>query len=370
MSQSAPSPLPLTPVWDLWVRIFHWGLALTVGLAAATGFLGEADILSIHITAGLIAASLVVGRIVWGFFGPTHARFADFFPGMAAIRAHLAGQDTRHLGHNPLGALMVFAVLAAVLALAATGLVVMGGVLRVGPLAADFGTGAGFGARELHELGAFLVLGLVAAHLGGVVFESRRSRENLALAMVTGLKESRPGDAPVRKAPARVRQAALVAGALAAGLMAANAVLSARPVPGLPVAQIDPTTADECGACHMVYHPALLPAASWQALMAGLPDHFGEDASLDPATAAQIEGWLATHAAETVETLPARIFARTDAAAPFTLTATPAWKRIHADLPQALFARKGVGSRANCAACHHDAALGLFSPFAIAIPKE
>ncbi|PYF07405.1 cytochrome b [Rhodobacter viridis] len=370
MTEATTTQPTLTPVWDLGVRLFHWALALTVGLAALTGFLGEADTLRIHITAGLIAAALVIARIVWGFFGPTHARFADFLPDPAAIRAHLNGADARHLGHNPLGALMVFAMLAAVLVLAGTGLVILGGVLRLGPLAASFGPDAGFGARELHEMIAFCVVALIAAHLAGVVFESRRSRENLARAMLTGVKESRPGDVPVRETKAQLLMALLLIAALGASFLTANAALSHRPVPGLPVTQIDATTAAECGACHMAYPPSLLPAASWQALMAGLSDHFGEDASLPPATAAQIESWLTANAAETVQTLPARIFARTDAKAPFTLTETPAWKRIHGDLPEALFRAKPVASRANCAACHHDAATGRFSPFAIAIPKE
>ena len=370
MSESTAPPLRLTRVWDLWLRLFHWGLALTVALAAASGFLGGAETAALHVTAGLIAAGLVLSRIVWGFFGPTHARFADFWPSLAALRSHLGGHDARHLGHNPLGALMVFAMLAAVLALAATGLAVLGGLFRLGPLAASLGTELGFSARELHELVGFFVLALTAAHLGGVIFESRRSRENLARSMLTGLKESRPGDAPRRDIPARVVLAMLMIGALGASLVAANAALSARPVPGLPVAQIDPTTAAECGACHMAYPPSLLPAQSWHGLMAGLSDHFGEDASLDPATAAQIEGWLVAHAAETVDTLPARLFTRIDPGAPFTVTATPAWKRLHADLPATLFATKPVASRSNCAACHADAASGRFSPFAIAIPTE
>jgi len=366
-----PAPLlPPTRVWDLWLRLFHWGLALTVALAAATGFLGGAETARLHVTAGLIAAGLVLARLVWGFFGPTHARFAEFWPSLDKLRSHLSGKDARHLGHNPLGALMVFAMLAAVLALAVTGLVMLGGMFRIGPFAASLGPDAGFSARELHELVGFFVLALTLAHLGGVVFESRRSRENLARAMLTGLKESRPGDAPQRDIPARVVLAMLLIGALGASLVAANAALSARPVPGLPVAQIEPTTAAECGACHMAYPPSLLPAASWHGLMAGLPDHFGEDASLAPETAARIEAWLVANAAETVDTLPARIFARIDPAAPFTVTAIPAWKRLHADLPEALFASKPVASRSNCAACHADAASGRFSPFAIAIPKE
>ncbi|MFD2174816.1 cytochrome b/b6 domain-containing protein [Rhodobacter lacus] len=366
-----PSPEPrTTPVWDLFVRLFHWGLAATVGVAAVTGFFGGAGRLQGHLTAGLIAAALVLARMVWGFCGPTHARFADFVPSPAALRAHLRAEDGRHLGHNPLGALMVLAVLAAVLVLAVTGLLMLGGMFRIGPFAAGTSFAAGWGAREWHETLAIGVLGLIALHLGGVAFESRRSRENLARAMLDGRKELRPGDAPAAEIPARPVLAFTLLAGLGAALVAGNAVLAARPVPGQPVAQIDPVTAAECGACHMVYHPSLLPRAGWQALIAGLPSHFGEDASLAPATAREIEGWLTAHAAETTETLPAKLFARTAPEAPFTITATRAWARLHEDLPEALFRTKPVGSRANCAACHPDAVSGRFSPFALSIPKE
>ncbi|SIO53231.1 Cytochrome b [Rhodovulum sp. ES.010] len=364
------SPFPRVPVWDIWVRLFHWALVLCIGGAVLTGFLADARWAGWHLGFGLAAAALVVARIVWGLFGTAHARFADFLPRPSALLAHLRGAGGRHRGHNPLGALMVFALFAAVLALAGTGLVVLGGWLRLGPLAADLGTQTGRAARELHEIVAFALLGMIALHVGGVIFESRRARENLAGAMLTGRKEARPGDARPVEARPQGRRAVKVVATIAGILVLAAAALSARPVPDMPVSRIDPLTAEECGACHMVYHPSLLPAASWEALVAGLDDHFGENAWIDAGDAAEIEAWLTAHAAETVDTAPARMFARTDPDAPATLTETPAWKRLHGDLPDTLFEGAPVFSRANCAACHADAGSGRFSPFAISIPKE
>jgi len=357
-------------VWDVWVRLFHWALVLCVGGAAMTGFLGDARSAGLHLACGLGAVGLVIARIVWGLYGTTHARFSDFVPRPSALIDHIRGANGRHLGHNPLGALMVLAMIAAILALGVTGLVVLGGWLRLGPLAADFGTEAGRSAREIHEAVAIAVLAMVALHLGGVVLESRRSHENLVRAMLTGRKETRPGDAPTAEAKTQGRRALGFTAGIAATLTVTGLALSARTVPHLPATEMHPLVAEECGACHMAYNPSLLPAKSWTALMAGLDDHFGENASIDAEAAVEIEAWLTAHAAETVDTAPARMFARTDPEAPASLTATPDWRHLHGDLPEALFARAPILTRANCAACHADAATGRFSPFAISIPKE
>ena len=365
----SPENLPSTLTWDIWVRLFHWLLVLAVVAAAATGFLADATWLRLHLAAGLGAAALVLARIVWGAFGSTHARFSSFVPGPHAVLEHLRGHGHRHLGHNPLGALMVLAVLTAVLALALSGITLLGGLYRLGPLAAGLGPATGIAARNLHEALAIGLIGLVAFHLGGVAFESRRSRENLARAMVTGRKPRRLGDVPAR--PARPRAGAALGAIvlIGGGLLAANAALTDRPLDAMPAAPVASVVADECAACHMAYHPSLLPAATWSAIMRSLDDHFGEDASLDPATTAEIEAWLTAHAAETAATYPARIFAEA-AAEPVAITGLAAWKRLHADLPEALFASRAVAGRSNCLACHLDAESGRFSPFAIHIPKE
>ena len=368
MKARAMPSVRLVPVWDLPIRLFHWGLAVTVAIAAVTGFFGEADTLRWHVGAGLVAVALILARIVWGFTGPTHARFSDFVPRPAEVIEHLSPGAPRHLGHNPLGALMVLALVAVMLVIGGTGLAVLGGMLKTGPLA-FWSFDLGRSARELHELAAWAVAGLVVLHLGGVVFESRRSRENLARAMVTGIKEARPGDHRGRNLPARGALALALLAALSGGLWAANRALSDRAPAGMPVA-FDATVREECSACHMAYHPSLLPAESWRQMMATLDDHFGEDASLDPDTAQAVGAWLTAHAAETADTLPAHVFAKVAPEAPFTLTETPFWKRMHADLPDELFRRPAIRNRSNCAACHADADSGLFSPFSIRIPKE
>ncbi len=102
----------------------------------------------------------------------------------------------------------------------------------------------------------------------------------------------------------------------------------------------------ECGACHLAYPPRFLPAESWRALMAGLADHFGEDASLDPDTAAAIEAYLVAHARTR------RV--RADRWPPLRISELRWFRHEHEEevSPRAF---RRAGTWANCGACHRDA---------------
>ena len=160
---------------------------------------------------------LVLSRVVWGFVGPWHARFADFVRGPLAARGRLADlprfRAWHHLGHGPAGGAIVLALLAGLALTVGTGLQLYAVEKHAGPLAtpvaapvpvgsatAEEATGARPGeGREaggesvwggLHELLADLILALVVLHVGGVALASVAHRENLARAMVTGRKRA------------------------------------------------------------------------------------------------------------------------------------------------------------------------------------
>ena len=361
-------------VWDRFVRLFHWGLVGLAGTAAVTGFLLDARWIDVHVWAGTCAAALVGARVIWGFTGPRHARFADFVAGPARLRAHLtdlrAGRVHRHFGHNPLGGLMMLALMAVVLALALTGTLTLGGALKTGPAAFALSFAEGRSAKEIHELLAWGLLALVALHVGGALYESRRSGENLVRAMIDGQKQADPFPEPGAPVRAEPGLALLAAGLGFAAVAAVLTSLSEMPAPNLPVTRLDPTYADECAACHEAWNPSLLPRATWARIMATLDDHFGEDASLDPATTTAIAGWLYTHSAETADTKAANLLRRPNPEAPLSITATPFWTRTHAEIAEAVFRSPAVGARNHCSACHRDAAAGLFNPSRIVLPTE
>jgi hypothetical protein len=114
----------------------------------------------------------------------------------------------------------------------------------------------------------------------------------------------------------------------------------------------------------------LLPPASWKAILAGLENHFGEDASLDAETLNAIRTWLLAEAAKPWDVKPAHELRLANGAPPLRMTDTPFWKKKHRHIPARVFNSPAVGGKVNCAACHRDADTGLFRRTAIAIPKH
>jgi len=175
-------------VWDPFVRLFHW----TLVVAFTVAYLTEDDLLTVHVWAGYLVGGLIVARVIWGFVGPAHARFADFLCSPADtlryVRDLVLFRAERHLGHSPGGGAMVILLLLFLAATVVTGLVVYGGEQQAGPLAGMFTKDTGESVEEVHELLANITLGLVLAHIAAVVLASFVHGENLVRAMFTGYK--------------------------------------------------------------------------------------------------------------------------------------------------------------------------------------
>ncbi len=351
------------PVWDMPTRLYHWGQAALVTLSLLTGFIIPTDWFNVHVVLGTLIAVLLLFRVVWGLFGTEYSRFASFIFHPREVAAHLGAVIRRtprpHLGHNPAGAVMVTVLMAVIAALIASGYITLGGAYKEGPLATLFSFATGERAGGLHSLLAYGLIGLVSLHLLGVLLESRLSGENLIRAMIDGAKRK-----TAAKPPAQPRQARPLTAGVAMLLVVYAAsfglVWSLRQPPAVLRLPTDPVYKAECGSCHWAYHPSLLPAASWAKLMAGLEDHFGEDASLKPERAAPIAAWLAAHAAEQWDTLPAHRLSVLDPAQPYRITATPFWKHRHSHIPPAVL-KSIKGGGAACNVCHTDADSGRFS---------
>jgi hypothetical protein len=123
---------------------------------------------------------------------------------------------------------------------------------------------------------------------------------------------------------------------------------------------IHPAWKTECGGCHVAYPPQMLPARSWRALMSGLNDHFGTDASLDPQTAADIGAFLERNAGRE----------RTPAMQPMLrITETSWFVREHDEVPARVWKSATVGSPSNCGACHVNADRSIYGEGSLRLPK-
>ena len=194
-------------VWDAFVRVAHWAVALGFFLAYLTE-----DVMTVHVWAGYVVGGLVLARILWGFVGPRHARFSDFatdpITAIRYLRDLIRARAKRYIGHSPAGGAMVIALLVFLAATVLTGLVRYAEEDGAGPLASLYaqtsaataqqplageeGEGEERGGEsalgEAHEVIANVTLGLVIFHILGVLLASFVHHENLARAMVTGRK--------------------------------------------------------------------------------------------------------------------------------------------------------------------------------------
>ncbi|TAN56314.1 MAG: cytochrome B [Rhodospirillales bacterium] len=176
-------------VWDLPTRLFHWTLVLLVILSFISAKKGP---MSLHQLSGLSILALVLFRLVWGFVGGTHARFADFVKGPRAaigyLRDLMKGGHPLWIGHNPVGGLMVLALLAALLAQASLGLFGNDDISFEAPLSKFVSKAASDAATGWHALLFKGLLALVAMHIGAALFYLLAKKDNLIWPMITGWK--------------------------------------------------------------------------------------------------------------------------------------------------------------------------------------
>ena len=182
------------PVWDIPVRLFHWTLA---ALILFSWWSVHNDHTDWHIWSGCAILTLLIFRLLWGFVGSSTARFSTFVRGPRAIAGYWRG-TWRGIGHNPLGALSVLALLAAVAVQVGLGLFSEDeDGLYMGPLAQLISVDASDKARDLHETWFNVILVLIALHLIAILYYRARGRK-LTLPMITGRAEVEPGTEPMR----------------------------------------------------------------------------------------------------------------------------------------------------------------------------
>ncbi|NBR90422.1 MAG: cytochrome B [Rhodobacteraceae bacterium] len=179
--------MQIVKVWDPLVRLAHWSMA---GFFITNALLTDEDG-KLHQWIGYAVVGVVLVRVLWGFVGSKHARLKDFplsVSGALDQLSHIAHQRNHvRLGHTPLGAWMIYNLWATMLFLGLTGWLMT--------------TTAFWGVdwvEEVHEVLVSWAWVSVAAHVGGVILESRLGKVNLVKAMVTGSKAIPASASPVK----------------------------------------------------------------------------------------------------------------------------------------------------------------------------
>lgn len=196
-------------VWDLPTRVFHWALVACVLSLVVTGKVGGAWI-DWHARFGYAVLTLLLFRLVWGVIGGRWSRFASFIYSPSSVINYLKGRaHPDHLiGHNPLGAGSVFAMLVVLGAQVGTGLVSDDEISFTGPLNRFVSSAKGLQATWYHkEVGQGLLIGLVVLHIAAILFYLWKKKDNLIKPMVSGDK---PGNAVSSRDDASSRLVAAV----------------------------------------------------------------------------------------------------------------------------------------------------------------
>jgi cytochrome b len=199
-------------VWDLPTRIFHWLLAAAVIGLVISGQVGG-NALVWHMRLGLVVFTLLGFRLLWGVVGGRWSRFATFVVAPATLLRYLRGAhrpgDHFEVGHNPLGAFSVVAMIVVLLAQVATGLVADDEIATTGPLNKYVASATGLRATGWHtNWGQWLLLALVGLHIAAILFYRWRG-SNLVKPMITGDKDL-PVDVPAATDSLATRGLALV----------------------------------------------------------------------------------------------------------------------------------------------------------------
>lgn len=359
-------------VWTLPTRLFHW---LFVVLIAAAWISTEEDRwLNIHAAIGSAVGALVVFRIVWGIIGPRYSRFGDFNLSMAALKEYLLSlldPSRRTIGHNPAASYVMVAMLSTVV------LAVFSGILAYGiqenrGLLASLHTGFFQDMEifeEIHEFFVNLLWVLIAAHVGGVLVDRLLHKDDRTLNSIIDGHKNMEGESAALSWFQKVVALIGIGGTIALlvyALSTPNNPVVAGYNEKIDYAKNNPVFVNECGSCHTLYPPTLLPKESWAKLMGDLSNHFGDDASLDPADHQSILVYLLAHSAETSDQeMSVKMLQTLQKRDMIAITQTPFWKKRHKDIPADIFKSDQVKSRANCKACHSDVEQGTIEDSAI-----
>jgi cytochrome b len=382
--------MQLTLIWDLPTRLFHWALAASFALAYITS---EGDRWrSVHVFFGYLILGLVVFRLVWGFAGSHFSRFDSFWFGpkeaLSYLKRVLARTAPRHVGHNPTGSLAIYILLALAVVVGITGVLTLGGDEQQGLAAGFFSFSQIKLIKKSHELFANGMLLVVFGHIAGVVVESVLHKENLARSMVTGFKMA-GAETPLAKQSKSIAALMVVTMLGFTGWWFYYAIDRTIDRQSWHVSEGDSSVEEmhvkfvgktlpgnaqwreECGSCHGVFYPALLPARSWEKIMTEQGQHFGSDLGLDDTTTKAVLAFMVANSAEKHQIEAGYKIDNSIAkgATPLRITETPYWVKKHREIAASDWANPLVKSKSNCSACHVDAEVGTYEDAAMRMPK-
>ncbi len=352
-------------VWPIGTRIIHWMMALSFTTAFITSFYEH--LLHDHVALGFIFLTIIIYRIIWGIIGPQYATFNTFKLRPSQLKHYFVEKVQNRwrkipAGHNPASSWFTVWALVVGTVIVVSGLLLYGiqeakGLFRF--LNSDYTEYMGILAW-VHKYASYLFAAWVVIHITGVMIEQFWHKTGMVFAMITGYKRTEGEDTKVKSSLSFFAYTMIF---IAIGtyffIVSSNYnFLTLQKYTNINYEEMHPVFYNECGDCHKVYPPYMLPKRSWEKIMAGLDNHRGEEiteANITKSQQASILEFLTQNAAETSKREAAvKVMNSLGERRPKSITKTPYWRETHKDIPKSVYKQKKIKDKSNCTACHKD----------------
>jgi len=352
-------------VWPIGTRIIHWMMALSFATAFVTSFYEH--MLHEHVALGFIFLIIIIYRVIWGVIGPQYATFNTFKLKPSQLKHYFVEKIQNRwrkipAGHNPASSWFTVWALSMGIVIVVSGLLLYGiqegkGLFR--DLNDDYTAYMGL-LTLIHQWASYIFTAWVVIHIAGVMVEQFWHKTGMVFAMVTGYKRTEGEDTKVKSSLSFFAYAMIL---IAIGtyffIISSNYnFLTLQKHTNVNYEELHPVFYNECGDCHKVYPPHLLPKRSWKKIMRGLDNHRGEEiteANITKSQQASILEFLIQNAAETSHRESAvKIMNSLGERRPKSITKTPYWRETHKDIPKSVYKEKKIKDKSNCIACHKD----------------
>ncbi len=356
-------------VWPIGTRIIHWMMALSFVAAFITSFYEY--MLHDHVAFGFIFLIIIIYRIIWGIVGPQYATFNTFKLKPSQLKHYFVEKVQNRwrkipAGHNPASSWFTVWALTVGTVIVISGLLLYGvqeakGIFRF--LNDDYTANMNILAW-VHKYSSYLFGAWVIIHITGVMVEQFWHKTGMVFAMITGYKKTQGEDTKVKPS---LTFFAYIMIFLAIGsyffIVSSNYnFLTLQKFTNIDYNQTNLLYVSKCGDCHTAYPPFLLPEKSWQRVMKGLENHFGEEiteANITKSQQLSIKTFLMENAAETsTREASVKMLNSLGDFRPKEITKTPYWRKTHQNIPLSAYKEKIVNHKSNCAACHKDFQFG------------
>ncbi len=375
-------------VWPIYTRIIHWLIALSFTFAFI--FSLYENQLNLHVAAGIVFGIMLFYRIIWGFIGPRYATFNTFKLSLSKLKYYFQEKvEDRYrdipAGHNPASSWYTLIVLGFGSLISITGLLIYGiqeGHGYLGFLNNHYYMYADI-LLDIHIYSSYILLLWAGIHISGVLVEQFYHKTNMVFAMIDGYKKAKGEDSKPGK-----RRNWLTYIFLTISIFVFFVSTDGRNNPFVvsKFEQIDykvesPIYSSECGVCHKLYPPFMLPRSSWDRIQSGLKNHFGEEISptmskdnnkisLNDQTV--IFKYLKENSADnSTREVAVKVMKSLDGAkGRKSITKIKVWKDIHSGISKDVFKSPKVKRKSNCFACHKNFEKGMLEDIDISVPRQ